>query len=110
MNTVQQRWMVSALGLLLFGALCACIATGPGYDEGAGIYVGGYYEPYGRDYGGWGPRYHVAPPRPEEHRAAPPRGDEHRLAPPARHAYKPAPASRPVPSIPTRPHDHEHHD
>jgi len=94
MNIVHQRWMVSALGLLLFAGLCACIATGPGYDGGVGVaYVGGYYEPYGSDYGGWGHGYHVAPPR----------GIVVRPAQSSAHAYRPAPPSRRAPSIPTRP-------
>jgi len=93
MNIAPQRWRVSALGLLLLAGLCACIAIGPGYDGGVGVgYVGGYYEPYGFDYGGWEPGYHVAPPR----------GGERRPAQSAPHAYRPAPSSRSTPSIPTR--------
>jgi hypothetical protein len=95
MNIVHQRWVVGALGLLVFAGLCACIATGPGYDGGVGVaYVGGYYEPYGRDYGGWGPGYQVAPPRGGERRPE-------QLPP---HDVRPAPPTRPTPSDPTRPH------
>jgi len=43
-------------------AACAVGVGGPGYDGGVG-YVGGYYEPWGYDYGGWGGRYRVGPPR-----------------------------------------------
>jgi hypothetical protein len=94
MNTKHERWMVSALGLLLFAGLCACIATGPGYDGGVGVaYVGGYSEPYGYDYGGWGPGYHVGPSR----------GVVVRPMQSSAHAYRSAPRSRPAPSIPTRP-------
>jgi hypothetical protein len=94
MNNLPQRWMIPALGVLLFAGLCACIATGPGYDGGgAGGYVG-IYGPEGYDYGGWGPGYHVAPPR----------GNERRAQQPPAHAYRAAPRSRPVPTIPTRPH------
>ena len=94
MNIVHQRWMMGALGLLLLAGLCACIAAGPGYDGGVGVtYVGDYYEPYGYDYGGWGPAYHVAPPR----------GDQRRPEHPSPHAYRPAPRSRAIPTIPTRP-------
>jgi len=32
MNILFQRWRVTALGLLLLAGLCACVATGPGYD------------------------------------------------------------------------------
>ena len=89
MNTVPRRWRVRALGLVLLGVLSACTVSGGGY-------VGGVYEPYGSDYGGWGPGYHVAPPRHGERRPeqASPR------------AYRPAPRSRPSPSIPTRTRDH----
>jgi len=85
MNIVHQRWMVSALGLLLFAGLCACIAGGG--------YVGGYSESYGSDYGGWGSGYQVGPPR----------GGERRPAQSSTHAFRPAPPSRSTPSIPTRP-------
>jgi hypothetical protein len=94
MNIKHERWMVGALGLLLLAGLCACIATGPGYDGGVSVgYVGGYYEPYGSDYGGWGPGSHVAPPR----------GGERRSVQSSTHAYRPAPPSRSTPSLPTRP-------
>ncbi|HEX4153632.1 MAG TPA: hypothetical protein VHY75_15600 [Steroidobacteraceae bacterium] len=47
-------------------ALAACTLSGyEGYD-GGGVdvgYVGGYYEPWGYEYGGWGNRYWVGPPR-----------------------------------------------
>jgi hypothetical protein len=102
MNIVPRRWRVRALGFVLLAALCACTVTGGGY-------VGGVYEPSGYEYGGWGPGYHVAPPRGGE------RGDAHggdhggqrrpeqaTQSPPR--AYRPAPPSRPAPSIPTRPH------
>jgi hypothetical protein len=43
---------------------CAVGVSGPGYDGYDGVgYVGGYYEPWGYDYGGWGGRYRVGPPR-----------------------------------------------
>jgi hypothetical protein len=112
MNIVHQRWMVGALGLLLLTGLCACIASGPGYDGGVGVaYVGGYNEPYGNDYGGWGPGYHVGPPRGGERRPEQPSPHAYRPAPPSRrapsiptaHAYRPVPPSRPAPPVPTRP-------
>jgi hypothetical protein len=55
MNIMLRRWMVSALGLLLFMGLCACL-VGRGYG-------GGGYERSGHEYGGWGSGYHVAPAR-----------------------------------------------
>jgi hypothetical protein len=57
-----------------------------------------YYDPWFGDYGGWGPGYRVGPPRqimrlPDPgHDRRPPRG------------FRPAPGSRPIPSIPSRPH------
>ncbi len=36
--------------------LCACAVTGVGVEGSVG-YAGGYYEPYGYDYGGWGVGY-----------------------------------------------------
>ncbi len=92
MNIVARSWRVSALGFLLLTVLYACLVPDGGY-------VGGVYEPSGYEYGGWGPRYHVAPPRggerrPEQAPQAPPR------------AYRPAPRTRPAPSIPTRPFGH----
>ncbi len=96
MNILHQRWLLSALGLLVFAGLCACIATGPGYDGGVAVtYVGGYYEPAGRDYGHWGRGYDVTPPRNGERRA-----DQKSV-----HAYRPAPPTRPAPTIPKRPRD-----
>jgi hypothetical protein len=87
MKIVPRRWRVSALGILLLTVLSACTVGGGGY-------VGGVYEPYGSDYGGWGSGYHVAP----SHRG------ERRVVQPSPRAYRPAARSRPSPSIPTRPH------
>ncbi len=65
----------TALLVPLLGTLTACVGTvgygggygsayEPGYYDNGGIgYVGGYYQPYGYDWGGWGPGYHVGPPR-----------------------------------------------
>jgi len=102
MSIVPRRWRVSALGLLLLTALSGCTVTGGGYVEGV-------YEPAGYEYGGWGPRYHVAPTRGGDRRDGhgEERGGERRpeqtKQSPSR-AYRPAPPSRPAPSIPTRPH------
>jgi hypothetical protein len=87
MNIVPRRWRVNALGFLLLTALYACLVPDGGY-------VGGVYEAPGYEYGGWGPGYHVGPPR----------GGERRPETSSPHAYRPAPRSRPSPSIPTRPH------
>ena len=58
-------WKMSAVGcalLLMLGA-CAVTGVGVGYDTVDVGYVGGYYEPYGYAYGGWGGHYNVGPPR-----------------------------------------------
>ena len=89
MKTWLRHWRVSALGILLAVTLCACLVPD-------GVYVGGAYAPSGYEYGGWGPGYHVAPPRGGE------RGPG-RTTPPY---YRPEPRSRPVPSIPARPRGH----
>lgn len=52
----------TAGAVLVILAACAVGVGGPGYDGEVG-YVGGYYEPWGYDYGGWGGRYRVGPPR-----------------------------------------------
>jgi len=66
MRSVSARGGVLGLtlsgALAMLGGLAACAVEGPGYGEVDYGYVGGYYEPYGYDYGGWGGRYHVGPP------------------------------------------------
>jgi hypothetical protein len=96
MNTVSSHKLLIGVGLLLLTGLCGCVATGPGYDGGGVVYVGGYYEPYGAEYGGWGRGYHVAPPR----------GGERRPDHAEPRAYHPAPSSHPTPSLPTHGRDH----
>ncbi len=81
--------MIALLALLA----SACAGPGYGYDEGVGIGAG-YYEPYGYDYGGWGPGYAVGPYRGGH---GPDRGGGGRPG----HAYRSAPASRSAPSIPS---------
>jgi len=50
------------LGILAV-MLAGCVAAGYDGDGGVGVgYVGGFYEPWGYDYGGWGPGYRVGPP------------------------------------------------
>jgi hypothetical protein len=82
------------LASLLAVGIGGCVATGAGYD-GGGVDVGvsaGFYEPYGYDYGGWGPGYYVGPGR----------GGERRGGPGRSHTYRPAPANRSPPTIPSR--------
>jgi hypothetical protein len=90
MNITRSRWMATALGALALAMLYACAVDGVGVDTTVGVgYVGGYYEPYGYEYGGWGGGYRVGPGRGGDRR-----GDH------PSHSYRPAPASRPTPSIP----------
>ena len=98
MNILLLRWSVLAivvgtLTVLLSG--CAFTVGGYGYDDGGG-FGAAYYEPYGVDYGGWGPGYHVAPVRGGDHR--PTSGGGHASA----HTYRSAPASHSMPSIPSQ--------
>lgn len=77
--------------LLLVPAACA-VDAGYGYGDGATVGLGiDYYEPFGFDYGGWGPGYRVGPPRGGGGRGGGGRG----------HGYRPAPAGRAMPSIPS---------
>ena len=62
MKHMPRTWKVSAIGVLAFMSLAACVVGGYGGDVGVG-YVGGVYEPGGYEYGGWGPGYRVGPPR-----------------------------------------------
>jgi hypothetical protein len=93
---------VSVFGGAMLCGLFGCAVTGVGVEGSVG-YDGGYYEPYGYDYGGWGLGYRVAPGR-----CCDRRDDRHdRPAPVGRGgrapAYHPAPAGRSAPSIPGRP-------
>jgi hypothetical protein len=89
-----RAWVLAALATSL--ALGGCVA-GAGYDDGAvGVsYSADFYEPFGYDYGGWGPGYRVGPPNRGYSRPEPRAGR-------APQAYRSAPASRPMPSIPNR--------
>lgn len=90
MNAVRKRWMGFGLSALALTLLHACAVDGVGVDGAVGVgYVGGYYEPYGYDYGGWGGGYRVGPGWGGDRRGG------H-----APRSYRPAPASRPMPSIP----------
>ena len=98
MNILLLRWSAIAFVIGLFIVLstgCAVTAGGYGYDGDVGIGLD-YYEPYGADYGGWGPGYRVGPFRDGANRQN--RGGGQSSA----HAYRSAPASRSMPSIPSR--------
>jgi hypothetical protein len=96
MNAMRKRWIAAGLGALALTLLNACEVSGVGVDGTVGVgYVGGYYEPYGYDYGGWGHGYRVGPGR----------GDDRRGDHPS-HPYRAAPPTRRAPSIPGRPRGH----
>jgi hypothetical protein len=97
MNILRNRCVAlgfGAVGLALaLTQLSACAVEGVGVDGSVGVgYDAGYYEPYGYEYGGWGPGYRVGPGRGGDRRGGGHPG-----------SYRPAPASRPTPSIPSRP-------
>ena len=96
MNISLLRWLALVfVGCTLTILLSGCVFPGGGYEYDGGVDIGAaYYEPYGVDYGGWGPGYHVAPYRGGDHRST--GGGGHAQA------YRSAPASRSVPSIPSR--------
>jgi hypothetical protein len=92
MSILPLRWTLISPGLLVLTMLCGCVVADGGYGPDVGIsYVGGYVEPVGYVYGGWGGGYHVGPPRGGEH------GAEHSSG-----SYRAAPSSHRTPSIPTR--------
>ena len=92
----RAQFTVGIAGALSLAALASCAVDGVGVDGSVGVgYVGGYYEPYGYDYGGWGPGYAVGPYR--DGRGGYVRDRGH--AP----AFRPAPRGHSMPSIPSRP-------
>jgi hypothetical protein len=96
MNRMHKRWMVAGLGVVALMVLQACAVDGVGVDTTVGVgYVGGYYEPYGYEYGGWGGGYRVGPGWGGYQRGGHPSG-----------GYRAAPPSRRTPSIPSRPRGH----
>jgi hypothetical protein len=85
-------WAIVLTGALALAGISSCAVDGVSGSVGVG-YVGGYYEPYGYDYGGWGPGYVVGPYRGGGH------GDFHRdrgHAP----AFRPPPRGHGMPSLP----------
>ncbi len=101
MSTRFKRRFIGAVVVGCFILLASgCAVTGGGYGYSGDVSVGvgvDYYEPFGFDYGPWGPDYQVAPYRGGAQR--PQRGGS--TAP--GHSYRPAPGSHSVPSIPSRP-------
>jgi hypothetical protein len=93
MSKYAQHLWIAGLALLLVVGIDGCVATGGGYDGNVDVGVSaGFYEPYGYNYGGWGPGYYVGPGW-----GGGPRGGGARS-----HSYRPAPAGRATPSIPSR--------
>jgi hypothetical protein len=113
MKTLRSRLMASGFAAVAALMLCACAVTGVGVEGSVG-YDGGYYAPYGYDYGGWGVGYRAGPPRCCDHRDDhhDEHHDEHHDRPVGRAgggrapAYRPAPAGRSAPSIPGRSRGH----
>jgi hypothetical protein len=109
MNGVLRRGLAVALTLALLTGLSACAITGgdygeggEDYDEGMGVsYFGGFYEPFGFGYGGWGPGYDYGGWGPA-YQVGPPRGGMGRPPPAYGRPYRSAPMPRPMPSIPSR--------
>jgi hypothetical protein len=93
-KTLQRKLGILGLAMLVGASACTVTGVGVGYD-GEADYVGGFYEPYGYDYGGWGHGYRVGPPRGGDHGPGPGRGGGH--------PYRSAPPGRSMPSIPGRP-------
>lgn len=104
MKSTAHRLLASGLGVMIMLLLNACAVTGVGVEGSVG-YDGGYYEPYGYDYGGWGVGYRVGPSRCCDHRDVhvhPVDRGRGGRAP----AFRPAPAGRTAPSIPGRSRTH----
>lgn len=116
MSVVRNRWVAAGFGALALMMVNACTVTGVGVDGAVGVgYDVGYYEPYGYDYGGWGAGYRVGPGRGGDRRGdghgdgrGGERDDGHGDGRSASRSYRPAPASRPTPSIPSRPRGSHH--
>lgn len=102
MKTLRSRLMASGFAAIAASLLCACAVTGVGVEGSVG-YAGGYYEPYGYDYGGWGVGYRVGPGRCCDHRDDHPVDRGHAGHAPA---YRAAPVGRSAPSIPSRSRSH----
>ncbi len=102
MSTRFKRCSTSAVVAGCFILLASgCAVTGEGgYGNSGDVTVSfrrDYYDPFGFDYGPWGPDYQVGPYRGGAQRPQRSAGNA-----PGRN-YRPAPASHSVPSIPSRP-------
>jgi hypothetical protein len=105
---MKRRHVSLVLLLVVTTALYGCAVNDGGYGYGPGYgaaYAGGswdgdFYEPYGFDYGYWGPGYLVAP---YQHERVIRRDVGHRSEPIRQHAFRPAPAAHRTPSLPATP-------
>jgi hypothetical protein len=88
--------LVAMLGLLTVAA-AGCVADGYVYS-GSYDYGADYYYPSTILYGGWGPNYYVGPYRRGYF------GGGRLVRPESAAAFRRPPASRPMPSMPSRPH------
>jgi hypothetical protein len=90
-------WKPLGLTLLVLAGLCSCLYPGVGVGGSVevGGYDGGYYEPGGHEYGGWGGGYQVGPALNSA------RGQERPGRP-----YRAAAPSRRMPSLPSRQQSH----
>lgn len=121
MSAMRGRWKpwfarMALLAAVSACALAACTVTGVGVGyDGGDDYVGGFYEPYGYDYGGWGGGYGVGPRwgyRGRDGHGGDGRGGEHGPGPShgqgagGGRPYHAAPPARGMPSIPHGPRGH----
>ena len=96
-ESLLRRGVMTALGGLLLLGSQACVTPGGVYGTSVSYGVD-FYEPYGYEYGGWGPTYYIGPPLRGEWR--PYRRPYVRPYRPRWHGPRPG---RPMPSIPSRP-------
>ncbi len=97
MSILFSRWLAIACVIVPLTLLASACADGGGY-AGGGVGVD-YYEPYGAEYGGWGPGYYVGPYRGGgggHFDGGHPGGGAH--------AFRAAPAGRSAPSLPSGGH------
>lgn len=87
----RRRGLSLVVGAAVLLGTQGCVS--PGVSSMSVSYGVGFYQPWGFDYGAWGPRYYVGPPR----RGGPWRPPPRRAGPPA---FRPPLAGRPMPSLP----------
>jgi len=94
-RALVNRRPVRILLVTALAAIAGCVTDG-GYDSGVSVGYGvGFYEPFGYDYGDWGPGYGAGLPR-----RGYDRGGRANVRPAPHPSYRPAAPSRPMPSLP----------